>query len=253
MTAGSLCPHGQKITTPRGSDNPCGKQVWRCDCCDRTVAKNLAREGGGGCPKCPGATVAPSTCRLTVKPGSPTCYRHGSNAPQVVAAASRRLQAVEATEQLRQLGVSLETTPIAALEAMLFEAAGNVAVLRELVGSLPLEAGRLGNSDRGLAPTDGIYGHTYHQSGIPTGEAKPHVIVVMYNEERDRLAKLAEICVKLGLDRRRVELAEADARELFAGVMKAITAAGLTDQQAEVFRRELANQLRRTRPAPIAS
>lgn len=168
-------------------------------------------------------------CARWAVPGSTVCRTHGGAAPQVIAAAKRRLLAVEAGAELARLGVAIETTPVEALEAMLYEAAGNVAVLRMMVAELGQHH---------------LYGDLYHQSGSPTGEAKPHVLVVMYNEERDRLAKLAEACAKLGLDERKVRIAETEVGRLFDHVTGAIADCGLTAEQTQAFKKALAARIR---------
>lgn len=185
-------------------------------------------------------------CKNRPAPGSNVCRFHGGATPQAKAAAKRRLLAAEATGDLARLGVPVETTPIEALEAMLYEAAGNVVVLRGLVGDLGLEVTGLvydPDLETFRAPDrDGIAVRTYHQSGIATGEAKPHVLVVMYDDERDRLAKLSEACVKLGLDERRVQLAETQIDRLYQAVNAALRS--LPADQADTFRQALAGQLR---------
>ncbi|HLH46771.1 MAG TPA: hypothetical protein VKV25_06390 [Acidimicrobiales bacterium] len=169
---------------------------------------------------------------LWPRKGRDVCDRlHGGKAPQIEAAAKRRVMAAEAGAELARLGVAIETTPLEVLEAMLYEAAGNVVVLRHLVAALTPDA-------------DGIYGLMYHATGDPTGEARPHVLVRMYDDERDRLAALAQACVKLGLDERRVRLAEAQVERLTGAVTKAVASAGLSREQAAAFRRSLAEELR---------
>jgi len=53
-----------------------------------------------------------------------------------------------------------------------------------------------------------VYGETYHQSGRRTGEAKPNVLWVMWQEERKHLAAVASAAEKAGIEARRVELIE---------------------------------------------
>jgi hypothetical protein len=187
-------------------------------------------------------------CGRFVTGGGTVCKWHGGGAPQVRTSSARRLQATQATQILTRLGVTIEVAPLEALEAMLWESAGNVAVLRELVGALEPVSTRQGDWERGIEGRDGIYGPTYHESGKPTGEAKPHVLVVMYNEERDRLAKLAEACAKLGIDERRVRLAESQARDLFESVTRALSV--IPVEHRDVFRSALADDLR-TRHAAL--
>ena len=168
-------------------------------------------------------------CKKLAIPGGTVCRTHGGKAGQVQRAAQRRLQAAEAVEELARLGVSIETTPIEALEAMLYEAAGNVAILRSMVADL----------DQGQ-----LYGELWHDNGQATGEAKPHVLVVLYNQERDRLAKLAEACAKLGLDERRVRVAEAQVQRFLDAVTGAVADVGLSAEQQSRFKQALAGRLR---------
>lgn len=205
-------------------------------------------EPAGRCPKCgqPHPRCAGHSkrhggpCSHWPIKGGTVCRFHGGNAPQVAAAARRRLLAAEAGAQLDQLGVRIETTPIEALEAMLWEAAGNVAVLRQLVAQLGLHGGG--------TDTTGLYGELYHESGTPTGRALPNVLVVMYDAERDRLARLAEACAKLGLDERRVRLVEHQVEQLLAHVTGAIADVGLDAAQTSRFKQALATRIRGTNP-----
>jgi hypothetical protein len=98
----------------------------------------------------------------------------------------------------------------------------------------------------------GLYGLTYHQSGVPTGEAKKHILLQMLDEEREKAFKAAVEAAKLGIDERRLQLAEAQATDLFRAVGDAMTAASLSPDQAEAFRRALAQSLRRPEPTDPA-
>lgn len=187
-------------------------------------------------------------CKRWATPGAAVCRMHGGKAPQVEAAARRRLQAAEAAADLATFGVALETTPVEALEAMLWEAAGNVAVLRQLVNTLELRTEKavqvtLDDHD----DTVGVYltgTAIAGQMKADSTAAAPHVWVVMYNAERDRLAKLAEACAKLGLDERRVQLAEAQVAKLFDHVTGAIADCGLNAEQTARFKQSLAARIR---------
>lgn len=149
------------------------------------------------------------------------------------AAAQRRLAAQRATQDLARLGVAIETTPIEALEQMLYEAAGNVAVLREMVNE-----------------RDEVTDVELTQSG---GKTVPHVLVVMYGEERDRLARIAKDCAGLGLDERKVRIMEGEIERLYGAVTQALSV--LPVESREVVKAELIKQLRRatsTKPALAA-
>lgn len=188
------------------------------------------------------------------------CKWHGGAAPQVQAAAERRQMVEEARADLVRLGVSIETTPIEALEAMLWESAGNVAVLRELVSDLPAHPQIIDDPEvvEQLAegqPHGGWLRRRQAEGGVVVlrqgiygpdhlGDGRAHVLVAMYDAERDRLARIAKDCAALGIDERRTRVAEATTERLFAAVRAAIDAAGLAPAQREAFTQALAGGLR---------
>lgn len=182
--------------------------------------------------------------------GGSVCNTHGGSAPAVRAKAAERLEQQRQRAAAARLGCPSEVDPADALLALIYEAAGNVEFYRSLVAELPTHPAAdspVPDGEGGVTwqrGEPGIYGRTYHQSGIPTGEAKPHVLVTLYDAERDRLAQLTATALKLGLDERRVRLAEADARRLFTAVSAALHRAALTGEQQEAFRAALAAELR---------
>jgi hypothetical protein len=191
----------------------------------------------------------------TSHPGVGCCKLHGGSTPTHERAAEIEL----ARRECLTLGIPIETHPIEALIHEVWEAAGNVAFYRQLVQQLPTHPvddvlvpaveveGEDGKPqtipahwERGAS---GVYGRTYHVSGIPTGEAKPHVLVVLYNDERKRLREASDSALRANVDERRVRIAEADAERITAAQMRALTAMGLGDRLEEFrgcFHRELA-------------
>jgi hypothetical protein len=164
----------------------------------------------------------------------------------VKAAAHRRLALGEAMADLERLGVPVEVDPAEAMLQMVYEAAGNVAVLRGWVQQLRgaesliegadaddvLEAmAQLGSGKTTVAKS---------RKGVVAGrvdptnwKAAPHVLVTMYNDERGRLVKWAKDCRDAGVEDRRIQLAERQGellagvlRSLLAGLLGALTAAG---------------------------
>lgn len=194
-----------------------------------------------------------ATCRQvagyrTTHPGVGHCYRHGGCTPTQV----RGAQIEIARRECDRLGVPIDTDPGDALIGLVREAAGNVEFYRSLVADLPTHPERLTNDEGESRTRTGVYGPTFHQSGIPTGEAKPHVLVVLYNEERDRLAAFAQAALKAGVEERRIRLAEADAQKLMAGVVVGLQRAKVSPEQAEEFRRGFAEYLRQHELAGVA-
>lgn len=158
-------------------------------------------------------------------------------------------QVILAEQACETLGIPHEgIKPEQALLAELWECLGNIDFYRRQVQRLPAapapdelvvaEDGEV-HLERG---EPGVYGRTYHASGSPTGEAKPHVLVVLYERERDRLRAIASEMLRAGVDERRVQLAEADAALAWTGIVAAFSAMGLEDRLDE-FRQHFAAAL----------
>lgn len=169
---------------------------------------------------------ADGTCTLlagwgTDHVGFGNCKLHGG------ATRNGRLAAFKAQVVVtgaRRLGMALDVEPDEALMALIAEAASNVAVLRAEVSRLDHRPAENEDGDEEVRePAPGIYARTYHASGFATGEAKPHVLVAMYDSERDRLAKLAKDAIALGLKEREVRLAEQQG-QLLADLFRSLIA-----------------------------
>lgn len=173
----------------------------------------------------------------TDHPGIGRCKLHFGAAPSH----SRAAQKVVARRECERLGLSVEVDPGEALIQELWETAGNVEFYRGLVQQLPAhpQPGKVqevvGGEDDGatvrVPAQPGVYAPTYHVSGIATGEAKPHILVQLYNDERKHLTAVASAALKAGVEQRRVELAEAQAQQLAIVVSAIVTDLGhdLTD------------------------
>ena len=173
------------------------------------------------------------------------CSLHGGSTPTHEKSAQVEL----ARRACDRLGIPIEVSPVESLLDAVYEAAGNVEFYRGLVAELPTHPEpdeMVGLDDNGKPQyrrgESGVYGRTYHVSGIPTGEAKPHVLVAMYNDERDRLAKYRHDAISLGIETRRVQLEENRAVEVFRAVSEALATMGLSDRFSE-FRELFANAL----------
>lgn len=233
------------VSAANGLEKPvCGRPVWRCNQCGRSIAGNGTPDR---ClhPACMSTDIERSTCRMppgygTEHNGLGPCKHHGGNTQLALSAVERHNElqryekekqrlAREAQRELaregRKLGFSVETTPVEALEAMLCESMGNVEVLRMLVGDLdvPLTEERTARQSLRLIA---------------------HPLVELYGQERDRLAQLAAVCAKLGLDERKVQLAEGQIRRLLDATVRAMKRAGFDEDDQERFKDALAQELR---------
>lgn len=186
--------------------------------------------------------------------GTGRCYRHGGSTPSHVKSGQIEL----ARRECDRLGIPIEIDPTEALLREVWETAGNVEFYRMLVQQLPTHP----EDDEITGYTDdmkpiykrgepGIYGRTYHQSGIPTGESKRHILVQMYEDERKHLVDVASAAVRLGIEKRRVDLEENRAIEVFRAVTQALTAMGLGERFDE-FRGLFASALASGRPISVS-
>lgn len=150
------------------------------------------------------------------------CKFHGGSTPNHQKAAV----VVEAKRRMVTLGRPIEVQPHDALLALLHTSAGHVAWINQEI------------ADANLRTFEG------------------QVLTQLYGEERDRMARIAEVCIRAGISERLVEMAE-KMGEMIAPVLKAVfedpeleLSAVQRRQLPEVVRRHLAT-LEGRRPAAI--
>lgn len=161
---------------------------------------------------------------------------HGGAAPQVRAAAGRRLAAAEWS---RSFGMQAESGDPA--ETVLDEirwAAGHVTWLRQRVQETEPEAlvwGVESEVDKGASEFPGI---------DTTSSAKPSVWVRLYGEERDRLLRMCKIAHDMGIAERHVQLAER-VGGLMANLLRGVLGElNLSEEQREVASAAVPRHLR---------
>lgn len=164
----------------------------------------------------------------TDHPGHGKCKLHGGATPNHRRAAQREI----AAEAVATYGLPREVAPHQALEEELWRAAGHVAFLAAEVASL---------DDAELTAPVGVAGES--EDGVrhhPRFE--PHVLVRLYQSERRHLAEIAKTCIAVGLEERRVQVAERQG-ELLAKVIRGVLSdLGVADRPEvpKVVRRHLA-------------
>lgn len=145
-------------------------------------------------------------CANWAAKGGNVCRFHGGNAPHVKAARQRRVEEAKLTAAAVTLGLPLEIDPAEALLQAVWEAAGNVAFYRELVQHLEHRWDEMNkareNGKRPLLEPDLF--------GVPA----IHVVVGLYDQERDRLARYAKAAVDAGIAERRVQIAEQQGEQI---------------------------------------
>lgn len=134
----------------------------------------------------------------TAHVGYGTCKLHGGSTPN----ANKHAAKLMATEELMTYGEPRDIEPHDALLEELHRTAGHVAWLQMIVGALeqddlhgPVGTEGFGHDDEGNA----LMHHPRHE---------PHVWIKLYQEERQHFVRIAKACVDVGIDERRVALAE---------------------------------------------
>ena len=173
-------------------------------------------------------------CKAQAMRGQKVCVTHGGAAPQARAAAKRRLAELEVRAELERLGIPVEVDPVDALLSQLAEAAGNVAYLRGELQRRQQLAVEVGEPSSAPLTWRGV-----HTQGVAP-------LVSLYNEERDRVARIARVALDAGVNERAIALAE----RLGAALEEALSAAleddewQLTDRQRQQGRLVLGRHLK---------
>lgn len=139
-------------------------------------------------------------CRLWPIKGALVCGSHGGRAPQVRAAADRRLAAAEWSRSYGQPAADADPSGVVLDEIKW--AAGHVAWLRERVREIEPSALIWGKD------TETAKRSTEFPGVDVVHAAKANGWLALYNAERDRLTRMCKIAHDMGISERHVELAE---------------------------------------------
>lgn len=146
-------------------------------------------------------------CRRQALKGAAVCIKHGASAPQVKAAAKRRLAAEAAANSVVTYGLPVDVDPVTALVAEVHRTAGHVAYLARKIADF--------ESDLDLVQVD---------EG-PGGAAKvaPSVWVELHQRERAHLVRVCQAAIGAGVQEAQVRLMERQA-ELVVTAMLGLAA-----------------------------
>ena len=180
---------------------------------------------------CTATNRSGTPCKRAAVPGATVCRMHGGASPQVKAAAQRRLEYATAQQAAAQLGLKIDTSPQQALLDEVQRAAGMVAYYGQRVAELAdQDPNRLVNGVTRVEQREGFQAGT-----TKTVEATTNVWLRLWNEERDRLTRVAAAALKAGIEERRVQLAEAQGALIADVIRRILGRLNLThDQQALV-------------------
>lgn len=152
---------------------------------------------------------------------------HGGSAPQVRAAAQRRIQGEAARNAVVTYGLPREIDPADALLEEVWRTAGAVAWLEEQVRQLApdelvrirAETTKQATEERGEVGSSSDQRRTAAVERRVTPEA--NVWLVLFRDERDRLVRVCEAAIKAGIEERRVRLQQEQGR-MVAAIVQAV-------------------------------
>jgi hypothetical protein len=182
---------------------------------------------------CGGKKKSGGTCRQeagwgTDHVGHGRCKLHGGMAPSGRKAAQR--QAAE--EAVGTYGLPREIDPHAALLEELHRTAGHVAWLQTQVAELEVD-----EVTHLIVAND----HDDDKRKLEVIDERTNVWIDLYQRERKHFAAIAKTCVDVGIEERRVRLAEQEG-QLIAQVLRGVlTELGVMDrpETAQIVRRHL--------------
>lgn len=176
--------------------------------------------------KCTAHTRAGNPCTQRPMTDQTVCRMHGGKAPRSLAAAERRREERQALMAVESFGLPRQVDPHTALLEELHRAAGAVQWLGAVVADL-------NRADVTWGIVKETHG-TQLEKGTDNGTTRAaavNVWVRLWQEERDRLTKVAKTCVDVGIEERKVRLAEAAGQQLASVVRAVLDRLELTDEQ----------------------
>jgi len=178
-------------------------------------------------PKCGATNRQGQPCDLkagwgTDHVGTGNCRKHGGNTPNGRRSAEKQI----AREAVQTLGLPREIDPHDALLEEVYRTAGHVAWLGEVVAGIERES-----LVHGVVKTV-----QDARGGSVEMRAAVNVWVRLYQDERDRLVRVAKAAVDAGVAERQVEIAEGQARQLARVVTAVLTDLGHDPADDEVRR-----------------
>ena len=179
-------------------------------------------------PKCRAMSkTTGERCGKYAVPGLEVCRWHGGSTAAAKAKSERAVRRMDAEIAAQRLGVPVAIGPQQALLDEVQRAAGMIAYYGARVEEIA-EANR----------ADLVFGLTRKESrdGFQAGdltvkEAGANIWLTLWNEERDRLTKVAAAAIKAGIEERRIELAEQQGMLIATVIRRILDRLNLSEQQ----------------------
>lgn len=183
-------------------------------------------------PLCTGKTKR-GPCKRRPNHGMTVCNSHGGKAPQVRAAAARRLAEDRIRRGLAQFEVTPISDPLTELALLAGEVVGWKDALRARVNDITgARAERLDAEDDGVRYTSDI------------GTEQMRTEVALFERAMDRCASVLGMIAKLNIDERLARITERQADVVIAAIQLALDSAGVTGEPAIAARHAAARHLR---------
>lgn len=170
----------------------------------------------------------------TTHVGEGPCKLHGGSTWSVSKGSHLRLVEKRIQAQMATYGVPLEVSPTDALLSVVHRTAGHVKWLADCIAELDPEVLTWGVTQ---VKTGG------HDGGT-TEAAEPHVLLKLYQQERDRLIKASAEAIRCGIEERRVKLAEAQGALVAQAVRAILGDLHLTAEQQAMVSEVVPRRLR---------
>lgn len=167
---------------------------------------------------CLGHNKAGEPCGKRAINGADVCIDHGARAPQVAAAATRRVELARAERAVVTYGLPREIDPFDALREEIARTAGHIQYLSDIISTIEEEAL--------------VWGKTLEEAGKGTGqkegntakirsEAGINIWLTLYDQERKHLVLVCRTAIQCGLAEREVALLESQGR-LIADLLRSV-------------------------------
>lgn len=183
-------------------------------------------------PRCAAHTRTGRPCSNPPVTGATVCRMHGGASPQVKRAAERRAKEQQAAQAVVTYGLAREIDPHTALLEELHRTAGHVAWLQAHIAELE----QTDLTHLIVVNDDGRNGKT------EVIDERPNVFVDLYQRERKHFADVAKTCIAVGIEERRITLAEQQGALLAQVIRGVLSDLGVADRPevATVVRKHLA-------------
>jgi hypothetical protein len=189
--------------------------------------------------KCSGHRTDGQPCGAYAVNGARVCSAHGGQAPQVKAKAAGRIAEEQARKAVETYGLPRDISPTDALLEEVRYSAGHVAWLRARVAELEADSLVWGITEEAEKNATEFAGTDVTRS------AAVNVWLDLYFRERKHLLDLTKTAISVGIEERRVRLAEAQGSLMNDVIRRILARLSLSPDQSALLPVVVPEELRR--------